>query len=610
VAENDTSYLLLDYSAQAININKRYCIKKPASLSEESIKIRKTNVDDFKRWQGEIRPHAYYEIIPFYTLAAWCFNKNYKTEALTLLLENINYTSDDSTFTNQIVDLFGNLYYNELLYTFSQERDYGKALLISRHLSKPEFEGFRYKKEAVRLGEQLINRTEDFKSFKLPSVKSWDSLKVNLSRAEQIKYLTKRLKLLNCIQNSQPGGIRYSSTQYSVPVSFFSKSLPFYSNFPMRNIDDTLKGFVVINPYNELLNLKLTPLDIKIIAPYLADPDYILAYSFHRDFAPQRVLHKVSWVASDIILKSIGKEFFDLNAFESLDNDSKQMEIAKIISWCDENNNKTESELAVNIIENTKVWSEFEMSMSKCVESKNKNSTPILIRRINDFQDHDWPSKSGQIAKGIFQIGATDEIDKDNIEKLEASNDLWVKLWSSLYIIKYNKTKFTKGLTSLTSVLDSCDGRTWYPYTIETLIDTEDNNALLLAEGILDKRGFKDEFDWNYNSEIIKRLLLAGSDKAFIFLKIGLNDIKPDPKYTWSNSNDILICDRYIEILNKWKNVENSNRNLSISQRKIIGKNLTEWLDKQYKLIKSGQISEIKTNEFSPPVFRIDAHGY
>jgi len=609
IDENDTSIKLLDYSAQEINIEKRYANTRPASLREESTKLLDKSFFDHRRG-GEVRPHFGYEIIPLYTIATWCFNDNIKDQALTLIFDLINNTPDDSTFSIQVVNLFGSLYYNELLYTFSQERDYKNSILLSKHIGKPEFEGFRYRKEAIQLGEQLIDRTIDFKTLTLPNETIWDSLRREFSRPEQIKYLTERLRILNCIQDSQPGGISFSSTQYSIPISFFGKSIPAKSNFPLRNIDDELRKYEVINPYNELIKMRLTPLEIKIIAPYLADSDYILAYSFHRDFAPQRVLFKVSWVASDIILKSIGKEFLDLNVFETLDNDSKQKEIAKIIGWCDENSNKTESELALNILENSQKWSEFEMSMNKCVEFKYANSTSILITRIDDFQDHDWPSKSGQIARSIFEIGASDEIDKEKIEKLEVNSDLWVKLWSSLYIIKYDKPNLSRGLTSLKVVLDSCDGTTWYPYAIETLINTKDNNALLLAEGILDKRGFKDQFDWDYYSEIIKRLLLAGSDKAFLFLKTGLNDIKPDPKYTWSNSNEILTCDRYIEIINKWKNVENSNHNLSISQRKNIGKNLTEWLDKQYKLLKSGQISEIKPNEFTPPVFRIDAPGF
>jgi hypothetical protein len=609
IDESDTSIKLLDYSAQEINIEKKSANIRPASLREESTKLLNNSFFDQRRG-GEVRPHFGYEIIPLYTMATWCFNNNIRDQALTLIFDLIDNTPDDSTFSIQVVNLFGSLYYNELLYTFSQERDYKNSILLSKHLGKPEFKAFCYRKEAIQLGEQLIDRTIDFKTLTLPNETTWDSLRKELSRQEQIKYLTDRLRILNCIQDSQPGGISFSSTQYSIPISFFSKSIPAKSNFPLRNIDDKLKKYEVINPYDELIKMKLTPLEIKIIAPYLAGSDYILAYSFHRDFAPQRVLFKVSFVASDIILKSIGKEFLDLNVFETFDNDSKQKEIAKIIGWCDENSNKTASELALNILENTQKWSEFEMSMNKCVEFKYANSTPILIRRINDFQDHDWPSKSGQIAKSIFEIGATDEIDKEKIEKLETNSDLWVKLWSSLYFIKFDKPKLSKGLISLKVVLDSCDGTTWYPYAIETLINTKDNNAIFLAEGILDKRGFKDEFDWDYSSEIIKRLVLAGSDKAYIFLKTGLNDIKPDPKYTWSNSNDILICDRYIEILYKWKNVENSNHNLSISQRKMIGKNLTEWLDKQYELIKAGQISDIKPIEFSPPVFRIDAPGF
>jgi hypothetical protein len=609
IDENDTSIKLLDYSAQEININKKSAKIRPASLREESTKLLDVSFFD-KRRGSEVRPHYGYEIMPLFTMATWCFNHNLKDQALALIFDLIDNTPDDTTFSIRVVNLFGSLYYNELLFTFSQERDYKNSILLARHLGKPEFDVFRYRKEAIQLGEQLIDRTTDFKTLTIPDEATWDSLRKDFSRPDQIKYLTDRLRILNYVQDSQPGGISFTSTQYSIPISFFSRSIPVKSNFPLRNIDDKLIKYEVINPYNELIKMKLTPSEIKIIAPLLADSDYILAYSFHRDFAPQRVLFKVSWVTSDIILKSVGKEFLDLKIFETLDNDSKQKEITKILMWCDENSNLTATELALNILENTEKWSEFEMSMNKCVEFKNANATPILIRRISDFKEYDWPSKSGQIAKSIFEIGATDEIDKEKIEKLEANSDLWVKLWSSLYIIKYDKPNLPGGLTSLKVVLDSCDGKTWYPYAIETLINAKDKNTLLLAEGILDKEGFKDEFEWNYYSEIIKRLLLAGSDKAYLFLKTGLNDIKPDPKYTWSNSNDILTCDRYIEILNRWKNVEGSNNYRSISQRKMISKNLTEWLNKQYKLIKSGQVSDIRPIEVKPPVSRIDAQGF
>lgn len=610
IDKSDTSYTLLDYSAQKINIEKKYANIGPVSLKEESTKLLKNDFIDLRRRGGEVRPHFGYEIIPLYTMADWCYNNNLKNEALTLIFDLINNTPDDSTFTFQVVNLFGSLYYNELLYTFSQERDYKKAISVSNHLAKPEFDGFRYKSEAVQLGEQLKNRSTDFQTLKLPNETCWDSLKTKFSRTEQIKYLVDRLRLLNCIQNSQPGGISYSSTQYSVPIASFSKAIPALSNFPMRNQADELKNFEVINPYVELLKMELSPTDIKIIAPYLADPDYILAYSFHRDFMSQRVLYKVSWVVSDIFLNSVGKEFLDLRVFETFDSDSKQKEIAKIIKWCDENSNKTPAELALNILEGTKNWDEFEMAMNKCVRLKDAKATPILISRLNDFQSQNWPSYCGQIARSIFEIGSTEEDDKEKTENLGTNNDLGVKLWSSLYLIKYEKQKLPEGLKTLKIVLDSCDGTSWYPDAIETLINTNDKKAFLLAEGILDKPRFKDMFDWDYYSEIIKRLFLAGSDKALTFLKNGLTNTSPDPKYMSSSSYEILICDRYIEIVNKWKNGEISDHSLSIAERKLTGKNLAEWLEKQFKLIKSGQTSDIKPRKVNPPVSRIDAPVY
>ncbi len=610
IDESNTHYSLLDYSAQKVYIEKKYSKIRSTSLQQEAKKLLSTNgYDRPRRRDGEVRPHAGYEILPQYEMAAWSYNNNQIDQATSLILEGINSTPDDSSFSHLVVNLFGNLYYNELLFAFSQERDYMKSIAISKHLAKPEFERFRYRKEAKQLGEQLLNRSTDFNTLKLPTLSSWDSLKTILSRTEQIKYLIDRLKILNCIQDSQPGGISYRCTQYSIPIASLSKSIPALSNFPMRDIDQDLKGFEVINPYTELIKIKLTPGEITLIAPHLADPDYILAYSFHRDFSSQRLLFKVNWVVSDIILKSIGKEFVDLNVFDELDNDSKQIQIAKIIKWCDENSNKSETDLALNILENTNKWSEFEMAMNKCNGLKYSQATPILISRINDFQSYDWPSKSGQIAKNIFEIGSTDQNDKEKTEDLVTNNDLWVKLWSSLYLVKYDKQKLPDGLKALEVVLDSCDGTTWYPSAIETLINTHDHNALLIAEGILDKPGFKDKFDWDYYSEIIKRLFLSGSEKAFIFLKNGLNNTKPDPKFSWPNSNDILTCDRYIKVVNKWKNAELS-KHLSVSEGKLKGKNLTEWLNKQFQLIKSGQVCDIELIKVNPPVSRIDAPGY
>src|SRR5690606_1897884 len=114
--------------------------------------------------------------------------------------------------------------------------------------------------------------------------------------------------------------------------------------------------------------------------PYLASSDYILGYSFFRDFQPQRVLHQVNWVVSNIILKSVGMEFLDMSTFDTLDAETKQDEIKKIIKWCDENQNKTQEELTRGILETTTKWSEFNMAMSVSLEHK-YGVIPILVKR-------------------------------------------------------------------------------------------------------------------------------------------------------------------------------------------------------------------------------------
>ncbi len=617
ITEDSDFYTLLDYSAQTIEIEKKYAIVSPISLIEVANEI--LNIEDLpfnERW-GIVRQHAFDWAIPYFTVAATCFKNNLNDEAAALILKRINGTIDDSVFTYLVRNSFGNLYYNELLYSFSFERDYEKSIILAKHLSKPEFYDFPYRKTVLELAEQLKNRNDDFVELRLPSKTSWDSLKQSLKRDEQIEYLAERLRLLNCIQWSQPGGISYMSDQYSVPiVSFLDQKQP-KSNFPSGFNQEKTQGYEVMNPYEELINMGLRVKDLKPFVPYLANSDYILGYSFFRDFRPQRTLHKVNWVVSNIILNSIGKEFLDLSTFDALDTATKQNEIKKIIEWCDENQYKSHEELTRSILESTNKWSEFSMAMTTSLEHEYK-IIPVLVKRINDFNSMDWNPESNEIAKMIFKIGLNNESDIEKINELLRSENVSIKFWASLCLIKYSPLEFMQGLETLKSVLEKDNGISLYPLAIEPLLETKNSEALLLAEGILRKEGFNRSigmFDV-YNREIIKRLVLNGSVNSFTFLLNNLTDFNTDTtQYSYDNTQSHLFCDDYLEMVSNWKNNEPSSTShsfyeLTIKERKAISKNLCKWLDKQYRMIKAGQISDIKTEDLQPPIYKLDAPGF
>jgi hypothetical protein len=604
IGEDSLYYMLLDCSAQKIKIEKRYSSVSPASLEEESKKAFNHEGLFGDRWRP-VRRHAGSEMVPLYVMSLWCYNNNLKDEANTIFNEK---STDHSELFKMLDFVFGNLYYNEMLHAYSQERDYKKAIQLSEHLAKPQFKDFEYWSDAFQLGEQLKRRSEDFVILKLPSANEWNSLKNKLSRDKQIEYLCKRLKLLNCIQIYQPGGISYNDFQYSVPSSTFAKSLQILANWP---IDDEVdkSEFEVINPYNELLNLKLKSADIKLVAPYLADQDFIVAYSFHRDFKNERYLHRVNEVVSEIILSSIGRKFVEMKSFNSLDNRSKRKEIRKIIRWCNKNDGLTEEDLALETLKNTHKWPEFATSMNKCLEKRNTKAIPILVKRINDFKVDFQPLIKDHIAETIFNFGPDESLQIEKLRELEANSDYWVKKWASLYIIKYKDQYLVEGLHNLKLVLDSCDGTTWYPSSIQILLGSKEEEAHKLADGILDKPGFKQYFDWPYNDEQIKCLFLSGSEKAYSFMVKGLKDMRTDSSY-FTESKQILFCDKYMTVVNRWKGKEEDDHYFkSLKDHKAICNEMTNWLDEQFKLVKSGKEPGIKHTKVNEPVFRLDAPG-
>jgi hypothetical protein len=606
IGEDSLYYTFLDCSAQKVKIEKKYSSVSPASLKEESKKAINYEGIFGDRWRP-VRRHALSEITPLYVMSLWCYNNKLKDEAIAIINERSN---DFTELLNRLSFIFGSLYYNEMLHSYSQERDYKKAILFSDHLSKPEFNDFEYRSDAILLGDQLRKRGDDFVILKLPSENEWNSLKSTLSRGKQIKYLCKRLKLLNCIQIYQPGGISYRDIQYSVPSSTFAKSVQVLSNWPVYEEGEVPKEYEVINPFNELLKMKLEPSDIKLVAPYLADQDYIVSYSFHRDFKNERYLHTVNDVVSEIILSSIGRKFVDMKSFNSLDNRSKRKEIRKIIRWCNKNDVVTEEELALRTLKNTHEWPEFATTMNKCLERRYTKAIPTLIKRINDFEVAFQPLIKDKIAETIFNFGPDESITIEKLRELEANSDYWVKRWASLYIIKYRDQYFAEGLSNLKIVLDSCNGTTWYPSSIEILLGSKQEEAHKLADRILDKPGFLQDFDRPYNNEQIKSLFLSGSQKAYSFMVKGLNDMRTDSTHSMG-SNELLFCDRYMTLVNDWKGIDDDDHYLkSTKEHGLISKKMTAWLEEQFRLIKSGKEPGIKHKKVNEPEWRLDAPGF
>src|SRR5262249_47590036 len=137
-------------------------------------------------------------------------------------------------------DRLGDAYGHQMLAAFADTRDYDAALKVARHITE-HLSHTRFHSEAARFLDELPRRRDDFKEFRLPTAEEWTAEKRRLSRPEQIDYLCRRLRLLNCYQHSQPGGISYRDRQYAEPQA---------AGGPKTE---------VINPYVELLGSRRAP---------------------------------------------------------------------------------------------------------------------------------------------------------------------------------------------------------------------------------------------------------------------------------------------------------------------------------------------------------------
>lgn len=492
--------------------------------------------------------HASSYSIRHYLLALWLHHHKLNK------LSNEVLSKLDSTYFKKetITNSFGDLYYNEILVAYSLERNYQKALTYGRILERTDFKDYKYYGTVRSLNAQLENRRSDFKTFYLPDSLNWSKIKITLSRQEQLSYLLDRLHLMNCIQDGQPGGISYFMPQQSISRIALQNRIKDYKDYWK-----VFSKFKVINPYDEILLMHPSISEIPILLPYLLDSSYIPTYTYWRDFHSDRTLYKFNWLIESLIFNITNKRFYKKNELNQLSFNENEKRISLIEKWCRENEKLSPEENIINILSTTNNWTEFNRAMSISLNEKYISAISVLEKRYKDFQTSGWPSQKGLIAKAMFEMGT-----KENINTVkqwyDKPDDFWVELWASLFLLKNNATNSQTVLNSLSTLLNKkCDGTTLYPYAVPTLLKLNDPKALSVAEGILKKYHFIDMFYWDYYQDFIKMLLLAKSEKAYVFMYNGLKNTSVNGNVISTNKSGkkliVLNCDNFIEVLEKWK---------------------------------------------------------
>jgi hypothetical protein len=598
LSEEGKEYRLLDWFGEEVTFPKKGTKVTPATLAETAEKFRSLRANTKDRGQlmdilsrrgpasGQFQP--WFVSQPELLVGAWAFVRGDRKTAAAALFERIDQMQDDRWLTEVARDLIGHTYHQDMLEAFSYERDYARALTLAKHLSKPLFNDYQYQKRAKNLAEQLPRRGEDFKTFKLPTPAEWKEQQAKLNRKEQIKYLADRLRLVNCRQHGQPGGVSYRDKQRAATFA------------------DEKRGKIaeVINPYTELFALKLTVADLPELVPYLGDDNYMLVFSYWRDFHPNRTLHQVNWAVANLVNDTAKRDLADLPAYNDHDAAGRKAHLDKILAWCKANANKTREQLLLDALA-TGDGEDFANAAGELVADKNAKALPILIARMKDFKD-----AQGEIVEWCHDLDSA-EAAKPAREWVQ-SKDVKTRFWAALILLRHGDKKKSEGLEPLRDILGKDDGTHYYPRALDDLLAAKTKEALDLAAGIIERPHFGSDHNIG---PVLHRLLLAGRQEALDYLLARLDNTESagtsSGKYKGKEvERKQIVADNIAGEIAGWRTDKWEYESLApAKERKAQREMLKTWLKEQFALIKAGKAPMMKTKPYKLhyPEYRVDA---
>lgn len=365
---------------------------RPIPIAEEVARVarlRETGDEDgelSRMGLGGVRvnggPASVYEIV----LAHWLNGSERFALAAKVLFPALETLYSDEDLVEIARLGFGDALGHRMLVAFIGDRDYGRAVEIARRIVR-RYPDTRFSEDASRLVDELPRRRSDFRDLVLPTPSDWDKMRERLTREQQLVFLCKRLRLLNCFQEGQPGGISYPATQYREPCGL--------------SIDaawDLLHGRTeVINPYRELTGAKrwwgegepetegglsLTVADIPRLAEFLRESWLILAVDFWRDYDPDRALHTTREIFSGIINAIAHYPLCDVRALAKSPSEVDRT-IERLRRWAKRHAGKPRRELLIAALERAlaekRGWRFVEEQTHELVDARAKEIVPLLL---------------------------------------------------------------------------------------------------------------------------------------------------------------------------------------------------------------------------------------
>lgn len=319
--------------------------------------------------------------------------------AAQIVLPALETLYRDSDLLLVVQHRLGLVYGYQMLSSFAGDRDYERTEKLAKLLIE-RFPKSRFSLYAERFVKELPKRKEDFTTLTLPTPEEWQTLESTLTREQKIEYLAQRIRLLNCFQDGQPGGISYYDTQHKEP-SGISRDAAWGAGRGKTR---------VINPVLELLGpmygyepsgkipLSLTIADIPQLVPYLREDWLLLTVSFWRDFHPDRNLHSTREIFAMVINKLANQEICNPAGFDKMTPKEQNETLQKIIDWAKANATRSEAELLLQALEDAlrekKRWYDIEAQAKRLVEKKEPKAIPLLLRFLETKDATDLTQQS------------------------------------------------------------------------------------------------------------------------------------------------------------------------------------------------------------------------
>jgi hypothetical protein len=524
---------------------------KPYNVAEEVqrvIEIRKKGDPEFELSErggltGQFQGHGagVYEV----SLAHWLYTARQFDLCAQVLLPALDSLYADRHLIEMTRHRVGEIAGHRMLAAFAGDRDFDEAQRLARALVQ-RYPGTRFHEDGVRLSKELPKRAGDFKTLKLPTAKEWAELKPTLTRKEQIEFLARRMRLLNCFQMSQPGGYSLSEQQYAEPCGLSR---------------DAAWGLYrgktpVINPYVELTGaregvfpdeqkeptkgLELTAADIPDLVPFLREDWHFLCVSFWRDFSPARSLSTTRPIFADIINGLARRDLSRVEDMSKMTGAEIDKHLESMIRWAEANAGKSEEQLIwENLEEEVRAgtpWGRL-TNFNRLIEVKDRRVLPVL-RRYLDSTESEY-----DLHALLYQCLAYDPpAFRDTARKFATHKSIDLRLAAGHILFAGGERHEARKVFDeiLQHGNPSKLGESAFPRLIETLLKEGSDASKLTARRIFQNPKYTEiHQDW-VRVSLVKQCAAAGIGDGYLSY-IPLLDIKGNTIGTISYSDNTVV---------------------------------------------------------------------